>query len=88
MTLYIGNLPFSSTEEEIRTLFEPFGTVSDVKLITDHETGKSKGYAFVELLGNGSEDDIIEKLDNSEFGGRNIRVNHARRKKTMPKQSY
>jgi len=75
--IYIGNLPFSSTEEELRTVFERHGDVASVNVITDRETGRSRGFAFVEMNDASSADDAIRALDGSDLGGRNIRVNEA-----------
>jgi RNA recognition motif-containing protein len=74
--IYVGNLPFSATEEEIRELFSQYGTVTSVNLITDRDTGSPRGFAFVEMETGASE--AIQALDNSELGGRNLRINEAR----------
>jgi RNA recognition motif-containing protein len=75
--IYIGNLPFSSTEEELRVAFERHGDVASVSVITDRETGRSRGFAFVEMNEASAADDAIRALDGSDFGGRDIRVNEA-----------
>jgi RNA recognition motif-containing protein len=75
--IYIGNLPFSSTEEEIRVAFERHGDVASVNVITDRESGRPRGFAFVEMDDASAADDAIRALDGSDFGGRNIRVNEA-----------
>ena len=75
--LYVGNLPFSATTEEIRAAFEAYGTVHDVALINDRETGRPRGFGFVEMDEAGAQA-AIEGLDSKEFGGRNIQVNEAR----------
>ncbi len=78
-SIYVGNLPWSATEEQIQGLFQPYGNVLSVKLISDRETGRARGFGFVEM-----EDPeaaaAIEALDNSSFGGRTLRVNEARPK--------
>jgi len=74
--LYVGNLAFSSSEEELRELFESYGAVSSVKIITDRDTGKSKGFGFVEMSSGG--DEAISSLDGKDFQGRNLKVNEAR----------
>ncbi|MGD9487450.1 MAG: RNA recognition motif domain-containing protein [Calditrichaceae bacterium] len=79
-TIYVGNLPFSATEDELRDLFGQHGTVQSVKLITDRETGRPRGFGFVEMDDNEAET-AIEALDGAEMGGRNIRVNEAKEKK-------
>jgi RNA recognition motif-containing protein len=75
--LYIGNIPFSATEDELRGLFERHGSVDSVNVITDRETGRPRGFAFVEMSEASSADDAIRALDGSDLGGRSIRVNEA-----------
>ena len=80
MKLYVGNFSFDMTERTLRELFEPFGTVSEVKLITDRETGQSRGFGFV-TMGNVSEGNAaIQGLDGKDKGGRKLTVNEARPK--------
>jgi RNA recognition motif-containing protein len=74
--IYVGNLPFSSTEDEIRQLFAEHGTVSSVALITDRDTGAPRGFGFVEMEDGG--DEAIGALNNHEIGGRNLKVNEAK----------
>jgi len=74
--IYVGNLPFSATEDEIRGLFAQYGTVSSVSLITDRETGSPRGFGFVEMEDGGAE--AIQNLDNHSMDGRNLKVNEAR----------
>lgn len=76
-TIYVGNIPFTVTEDEIRTLFESHGTVNDVKLITDRGTGRFRGFGFVEMEDEDA-NKAISELDGKEFGGRVMRVNEAR----------
>lgn len=75
--LYVGNLPYSSTEDEIRELFAEHGEVMSVALISDRETGQPRGFGFVEMDDSGA-DAAIAALDGHAFGGRNLRVNEAR----------
>ena len=75
--IYVGNLPWSSTEEEVRTAFEAFGEVYSVKLISDRETGRPRGFGFVEMEDQGALE-AIEKMDGADFGGRTLKVNEAR----------
>jgi RNA recognition motif-containing protein len=75
--LYVGNLPFSTTEEELRTLFEQHGNVESSSVITDRETGRSRGFGFVEMEGDGAEA-AIRALDGTDMAGRSLRVNEAR----------
>ena len=80
MKLYVGNFSFDMTEGTLRELFEPFGTVSEVKLITDRETGQSRGFGFV-TMGNVSEGNAaITCLNGKDKVGRNLNVNETRTK--------
>lgn len=75
--LYVGNLPFSVTEEDLREVFERHGTVTRVDVITDRETGRPRGFAFVEMDDPRAAEGAIDALDGQDFGGRNLRVNEA-----------
>jgi len=75
--IYIGNLPFSSTEDELRAVFERHGRVESVNVIMDRDSGRPRGFAFVEMDEASAADDAIRALDGSELGGRSIRVNEA-----------
>lgn len=74
--LFVGNLPFTAHDEEVRELFEQYGTVHSVRLINDRETGRPRGFGFVEM-DNESADEAMGALNGSEFGGRPLRVNEA-----------
>ena len=82
-SIYVGNLPWSSTEEEVRAAFENYGEVKSVKLIEDRETGRPRGFGFVEMDDNEALA-AIEALDGADFGGRNIKVNEARPRSPRP----
>lgn len=75
--LYVGNLPFTTSSEELRAAFEAYGTVHEVSIVTDRETGRPRGFAFVEMDAAGAQA-AIEALDNKDFGGRDLKVNEAR----------
>ncbi len=75
--LYVGNLPFSATEEELRKMFEQHGSVQSVNVITDRETGRARGFAFVEMEDGNGADAAMQALDGSDLGGRSLRVNEA-----------
>ncbi|MEP4077601.1 RNA recognition motif domain-containing protein [Haloferula sp.] len=77
MDIYVGNLPFSATEEEVAELFASFGAVEKVKLITDRETGRPRGFCFVTLADQDRVKEAAEALDGQEMGGRALRVNPA-----------
>ena len=74
--IYVGNLPFSATQEDIRTAFEAHGTVVEVSLVTDRETGRPRGFGFVEMDEEGAKA-AIAALDSTDFDGRDIKVNEA-----------
>ncbi|HTY17928.1 MAG TPA: RNA-binding protein [Myxococcota bacterium] len=74
--LYVGNLPFSANEAELRALFERHGTVQSCSVIIDRETGRSRGFAFVEM-DEGGADAAIRALDGADMNGRRLRVNEA-----------
>lgn len=76
--IYVGNLPWSTTDQELEELFSSFGTVQSARVITDRETGRSRGFGFVELE-SGAERAISE-LDGRDHGGRPLRVNEAQEK--------
>jgi RNA recognition motif-containing protein len=78
--LYVGNLSFNATEEELRELFGRHGSVDSVKLITDRETGRPRGFAFVEMSEPSAATDAIRALDGSQLGGRALKVNEAQDK--------
>ncbi len=77
--LYVGNLPWSTTEDQLRGMFAEFGEVVSVKIIEDRETGRSRGFGFVEME-NGAEE-AIQNLNGKDVGGRNIKVNVAKPKR-------
>jgi RNA recognition motif-containing protein len=85
--IYVGNLPFTATVEEVRDLFDNYGTVESVNLITDRETGRLRGFGFVEM--SSGADEAIEALNQSELGGRRLTVNPAKpREDRPPRRSY
>ena len=79
--LYVGNLSFSTTEAELQELFEKHGTLSSVKVITDRETGRSRGFGFVEFEDASSADEAQKALNGQQLGGRDLRVNEAHDKR-------
>ena len=81
MNIYVGNLNYRTSEDGLRKLFEQYGTVESVKLIKDKDTGKKKGFAFVEMDGDAGQK-AIEALNDKEFDGWNLRVNEARARET------
>jgi len=77
MKIYVGNLPFSATEDQIRDLFGQHGTVHEINLITDRDTGQPRGFGFIEM-DDAEATAAINALDGTEMGGRNLKVNQAR----------
>jgi|TARA_Y100000389_G_scaffold12374_1_gene11190 RNA recognition motif-containing protein len=78
MSIYVGNLSYESTEDEIKKLFSEYGSVASVRLIHDRETDRFKGFGFVEMGSSNEESDAIEKLNGQDFKGRQLKVNPAR----------
>jgi RNA recognition motif-containing protein len=81
MNIFVGSLPFKIEEADLKELFEAFGEVSSVKIINDRESGRSKGFGFVEMADDDAAKKAIADLNGSEIGGRNIVVNQAEDKK-------
>jgi cold-inducible RNA-binding protein len=78
--IFVGNLDFGATEESVRSLFEQHGTVERVSIMTDRDTGRSRGFAFVEMTDAGEAERAIAALNGFSLGGRNLNVNEARPK--------
>ena len=76
--IYVGGLPFSTTEAEMNTLFTTYGAVTSAKLITDRESGQSRGFGFVEMANDAEATTAMEKLNGTDFGGRKLTINEAR----------
>jgi RNA recognition motif-containing protein len=77
--LYVGNLPFTATEDSVRTLFAPHGTVEKISLINDRETGRPRGFGFVEMS-NSDASRAMQALNGKEFDGRALKINEAQDK--------
>lgn len=92
MTIYVGNLNFKATADEIKDLFEQYGTVHSVKLITDRDSGRPRGFGFVEMdVENGKK--AVDSLNGADFNGRNLKVNEAkerteRQPRTMQRRAW
>jgi RNA recognition motif-containing protein len=78
--LFVGNLPFTATEDELRDLFSAFGEVQQVRIMTDRDTGKSRGFAFVEIADDDAAAKAVTELNGKEFSGRALTINEARPK--------
>lgn len=84
VNIYVGNLPFSATEDDVRNLFAQHGEVKSVNLIKDRETGRFKGFGFVEMEDEGGRK-AMSTLNGSDMGGRSLRVNEAQEKPKGPR---
>jgi RNA recognition motif-containing protein len=84
MNIYVGNLAYSVTEEELKVKFEEYGDVSSVNIITDKYSGQSKGFGFVEMAKQADAEEAIKALNESSLNGRNIKVNQARPRNERP----
>ena len=78
MNIYVGNLPYGLSESELRDAFANFGAVSTVKILTDRETGRSRGFGFVEMPNRPEAEAAVANLNGKDVGGRPLRVNEAR----------
>lgn len=76
--LYVGNLPYTTTDDDLKELFAPYGSVASATVITDRDSGRSKGFGFVEMETDEEAKAAIEALNGKDFGGRNLVVNEAR----------
>ena len=78
--IFVGNLDFAATESAIRSLFEAYGAVERVNLVTDRDTGRPRGFAFVEMTDSAAADRAIAALNGADMGGRKLNINEARPK--------
>ncbi len=86
MEIYVGSLPYTVTEDDLKEAFTPFGEVSSVRLVSDKFSGKSKGFGFVEMPSNEEAEAAIAALNEKEFKGRDIKVNQAKPKEDRPQR--
>lgn len=84
MNIYVGNLPYSTTQDDLRQQFEAFGTVQSVNIIQDRETGRSKGFGFVVMPDNAQAQAAIAAMNDKDMGGRKMKVNEARPREERP----
>ena len=80
--IFVGNLSFGATEEKVRSLFEPFGAIDRVSIVTDRDTGQARGFGFVEMTNNAEGDKAIAALNGTDLDGRALNVNEARPKES------
>jgi len=88
MNMYVSNLGFHASDDDLRKLFEPFGQVSSAKVITDRETGRSRGFGFVEMASSTEADQAMTKLNGKEIEGKFISVTIAREKESRPAKKW
>ncbi len=86
MEIYVGSLPYTVTEDDLKEAFAPFGEVASVRLVSDKFSGKSKGFGFVEMPSNEEAEAAIAALNESDFKGRDIKVNQAKPKEERPQR--
>lgn len=84
MNIYVGNLSYQATDNDLRAAFEPHGQVSSARIIMDKDTGKSKGFGFVEMPNDAEARKAIEAVNNQDVAGRAVRVNEARPREDRP----
>ncbi len=84
MNIYVGNLPYSVTDEDLREVFSAYGQVSSSSVISDRYSGQSKGFGFVEMPNNAEADEAIKSLNDTNLKGRNIKVNQAKPRGERP----
>lgn len=85
MNIYVGNLAWGTGDDELRNAFEAFGEVSSAKVIMDRETGRSRGFGFVEMSDDNAAKQAIDGMNNKDLGGRTLRVNEARPRDDRPR---
>lgn len=85
MNIYVGNLPYTANEEELKELFSNHGEVTSVRIITDKDTGQSKGFGFIDITSDDDALSAIESLEGAEFQGRNLRVNQSKPREDKPR---
>ena len=86
MNIYVGNISWQLTEEDLTTAFAEYGTVDSAKIITDRETGRSKGFGFVEMSDSGAAEKAIEGLNGKELDGRAMKVNESKPREDRPRR--
>jgi len=88
MQIYVGNISYGTTEDSLTTLFSAYGEVQNVKIITDRETGRSKGFGFVTMDNSDEANSAIEAINSKEFEGRELRVNEAKPREPRPRREF
>lgn len=85
-SIYVGNLPWRTTADDLRALFEPYGEVENARIVTDRETGRSRGFGFVDMADNEAGQKAIAELHNYDYGGRPLTVNEAQSRQGAPRR--
>ncbi len=88
MQIYVGNMSYDTTEETLKELFSQYGEVNSVKIITDRETGRAKGFGFISMENNEDGQKAIDELNGKEVDGRTLKVNEAKPKEDRPKRNF
>lgn len=88
MNIYVGNLPYRMTDDELRDLFTPFGEVTSAKIIMDKMTDRSKGFGFVEMSDKAAAEKAIREVNGKDIGGRPLRVNEAQPRENAPRPRF
>ncbi|TLP39258.1 RNA recognition motif domain-containing protein [Arcobacter arenosus] len=88
MNIYVGNLSYRMSDSDLEKVFAKFGEVKSAKVIMDRETGRSKGFGFVEMMTELAGNEAIESLNGSEIEGRSLRVNEAKPREERPRRQY
>ena len=88
MNIYVGNLPYNVRDEDLQSMFAAHGEVSSARVIMDRESGRSKGFGFVEMPNSNEAESAINALNDSNAGGRNLRVNEAKPREERPRRAY
>ena len=84
-SIFVGNMSFQTTEADLTALFQPFGQIGRIQIVTDRETGRARGFAFVEMPNDAEAAQAVTALDGKAVGGRNLKVNEARPKADRPR---
>lgn len=88
MQIYVGNMSYGTTENDLKELFGQFGDVDSVKIITDRETGRAKGFGFIAMNDDSAANTAIEELNGKDFDGRTLRINEAKPREERPRRNF
>ena len=83
--IYVGNLPFETTQSQLEELFAPFGQIQSARIVMDRETGRSRGFAFVQMAQDSDAEQAISALNEKDFNGKRLRINEARPREERPR---